>query len=207
MPKYFDYLPKTTYGGKKAVNITKRTAFIKEYLKDVTLMLPYTVGEGERPEDIANIYYGTIDYYWIIMMANNMNNYYEDWVMDMTTFENYMKAKYADQSGKVGYDIIAWTMNEKILDNVLYYIDSNGNTISLDTIIIDYVPKIYWNERNTIEGQKFLIENFLANLENLRPLRIYEYESINNENKRNIVLINKLYINKVIEDFKKSFDV
>ena len=207
MPKYFEYFPLVEYKGKKAVNISKRTAFIQDYLRDVTLMLPYTVGEGERPEDIAYVYYGSIDYYWIILMANNMTNYYEDWVMDSLTFEKYLIKKYAEQSQKTGYDVVAWTMNEKILDNVLYYIDSDGNTISTDTIIIDYVPAHYWDQRETPEGQKFLIENFIANLEDLRPLRIYEYEQTNNENKRDIVLVNKQYMYKIIEDFRKSFDI
>lgn len=205
MPKYFEFFPKTTYKNKSIINISHRTAFVEEYLKDITLMLPYTVNDNEKPEDIAYYYYGSIDYYWIVLMANKMYNYYEDWVMDADTFEKYLIKKYSDQSKKSGYDVVAWTMNQTILDNVLYYFDEDGNTISTDTIIINHVPKEYWDQRNTITGQKFLLDNFIGNLAGYKPLRIYDYETQNNENKRSIVLVNKIYIDRIINDFKKSF--
>jgi len=204
MPTYFNLFPKVKYNDKSVVDITRKSSMIEDALNNSLLILPYTVVDGERPEDIAYAYYGTIEYYWVILMVNNINNYYEDWVMTSDAFNNYLMKKYEEQSGKKGYEVISWTQNEKILDNVLYYLDEDGIETSLDTIIINHVPRQFWDQRNTLEGQKFLIENFISNVEGFEPIRIYDYEYISNENKRKIKVINKNYIDRVIQDFKNS---
>lgn len=204
MPNYFKYFPSTVYKKYNITDISKKVNFVDEQLKNAVLMLPYTVKDGERAEDIAYYYYGTMDYFWIILMANNIQNYYEDWPMSSDNFDRYLISKYAKTSGKNGYDVISWTMNEKILDNVLYYYDGDGNVISVDTIVIESVPKQYWELRKTPEGQRFLIENFISTNIGVKPLRIYDYEFQNNENKRNIVIVNKDYVDEVITQFKKS---
>lgn len=193
------------YNGKKSIDISRRTAFVERYLSDVTLLLPYTVEEGERPEDIALSYYGSIDHFWLVLMANKMNNYYEDWVKDGVEFDTHLMQKYKEQSGKLGYDIINWTMNEKLLENILYYVDSSGEVVSKDTILIKHVPSEYWGLMSTVAQQKYIIDTFLTNTGDHKPVRIYEYEYKSNENKRNIVLVNKDYIDVAVSQFEKSF--
>lgn len=204
MPNYFNYFPKVKYKNKAAIDISRKSQFVESALKNTTLLLPYTVREGERPEDIAFDYYGTIDYYWIILMANDIQNYYTDWVMDDQTLHKYIANKYAKISGETGAAVLSWTQNQKILENILYYLDEDGNETSVDTLIIDRVPAQYHNLRKTREGQRFIIENFMDNVEGYTPLRIYDYENINNENKRKISLINRIYVEDTIADFKRS---
>lgn len=204
MVTYFNYFPKVKYGNKTAIDISRKSQFVDAALKNTTLLLPYTVNEGERPEDIAFAYYGTIDYYWIILMANNIQNYYTDWVMDDQTLHKYISNKYSEVSGERDAAVLSWTQNQKILENILYYLDADGNETSVDTLIIDRVPTEFHNLRNTREGQRFLIENFMENIEGYTPLRIYDYEVINNENKRKISLINRIYVEDTIADFKRT---
>lgn len=188
-----------------AVDITKKVNFINEAKKDITLLKPYTVNDFEKPEDIAYFYYGSIEYYWIILLINDIINYYEDWVMDESTFQKYLTKKYKAKSGnKIGYDVVAWTMNETIMDNILYYVDDEGKIYSKDTVIINNVPKYDFKYMYTIEGQKYLLETYLNKDLNVRPFRIYEYEYLNNEQKRNILLIDAKYINRVISEFTRK---
>lgn len=205
MVKYFDYFPQTIYNDKKVVDITKKVNFVESVKKNITLLKPYTVNEGEKPEDIAYFYYGTMDYYWLILLINDITSYYEDWVKDEDTFNKYLIKKYAEKSGdKKGYDVISWTMNETILDNVLYYVDGEGKIFSKDTIIIDNVPKYEYQHLNTPEGQKYLLETYLNSVVGFRPFRIYEYEYLNNEQKRNIVLVDERYVSKVLGEFQQK---
>ena len=55
-------------------------------------------------------------------MANNIIDPYYEWPMDTQTFNDYLVAKYTDQSGEIGEDVIDWTKNENIDENILYYI-------------------------------------------------------------------------------------
>ena len=205
MSKYFDYFPKIEYNGHIITDITVKSNLVNSAKQDLTLMMPYRVNDGELPEEIAFHYYGTMDYFWIVLMANNITNYYEGWVKDENTFNKYLMRKYKEQSGnKLGYDVIAWTMNQTLLDNILYFFNEKDEIVSVDTAIIDNVPKSYHHLRKTKDGQKFLLDTFINPNKNYRPLRIYEYEYLNNENKRDIYLINKTYVDKVIGDFISS---
>jgi hypothetical protein len=55
-------------------------------------------------------------------MANNIIDPYYEWPMDAQTFNDYLVDKYKAESGKIGEDVIDWTKNESIDDNILYYI-------------------------------------------------------------------------------------
>lgn len=202
MVTYFDYFPSINYKDKKVVDITKKVNIVETAKRDITLLKPYTVLDGEKPEDIAFYYYGSIDFYWLILMTNDMLNYYEDWVMDDNTFQKYMIKKYAKDSGnKKGYDVIVWTMDETSMDNILYFVDKEGKVFSKDTVIIDNIPKHEWKYLKTKSGQKYLIETYLNKVMDVRPFRIYEYEYLNNEQKRNILLIDSQYVSRVLSEF------
>lgn len=86
------------------------------------LYYPYTVAEGERPEDIAEFYYGSVDYVWLVYLANNIIDPYHQWPMDEKTFRNYLVDKYSDVSGEVGEDVIDWIQDPDNDDNIIYYV-------------------------------------------------------------------------------------
>ena len=74
-----------------------------------------------RPEDIAYYYYGSTDYTWLIYLANNIVDPYHQWPLSQENFNKYLIEKYAAKSGKTGYEVIDWTQNETIDENILYY--------------------------------------------------------------------------------------
>lgn len=121
MSKYFDKFPTIKYDGQTIRDITKRTKFIDKNLSNPLLFLPYTVREGERPEDIAFNYYGSMDYTWLVLLANNMLDPYYDWPLDEQEFHEYLIKKYSEESGLKGYEVVSWTQNENIADNIVYF--------------------------------------------------------------------------------------
>ena len=70
--KYFEHFPVIDYQGRKVKDISRRPAFVRAVANNPYLYYSYTVKESERAEDIALDYYGSVDYIWLVYMANNI---------------------------------------------------------------------------------------------------------------------------------------
>ena len=120
--KYFENFPLIEYEGRRVRDISRRTNFVKAVSNNPYLYYPYTVAEGERAEDIAQFYYGSVDYVWLVYMANNIIDPYHEWPMDPQTFNDYIVEKYTEESGEVGEDVIDWTRDPLNDDNIIFYV-------------------------------------------------------------------------------------
>jgi hypothetical protein len=120
--KYFEKFPIIEYEGRRVRDISRRSNFVRSVSNNPYLYYPYTVSEGERAEDIAHFYYGSVDYVWLVYMANNIIDPYHEWPMDPQTFNDYLVEKYTEQSGEVGEDVIDWTRDPNNDDNIIYYV-------------------------------------------------------------------------------------
>jgi len=99
---YFKQFPKVLYdvrgdGNEQMMtNITKRVRF-RDYIKRNYVTYDfYDVKSGETPEYIANEFYGDPELHWIILLLNDVIDYYNDWPMTTEQFERYVKSKYDD---------------------------------------------------------------------------------------------------------------
>lgn len=54
----------------------------------------YIISDGEKPETIAEKYYGSTSYFWIVLFANNIKNIYEEWPKSQEVFDKYVIEKY-----------------------------------------------------------------------------------------------------------------
>ena len=52
-------------------------------------MEEYIILEGETPEQVSFKYYGTTDYWWIIMITNNIRDVFYDWPMANSEVREY----------------------------------------------------------------------------------------------------------------------
>jgi|AACY02.16.fsa_nt_gi Base plate wedge protein 53. len=121
MTKYFEKFPLVEYNGKQIRDISRRINFLRKSVESPYVFLPYTIEEGDRPEDVAYYYYGSTDYTWLVYLSNNIIDPYNDWPLSEDDFNNYLIKKYEEQSGLSGYDVVAWTQDETIEDNIVYY--------------------------------------------------------------------------------------
>lgn len=120
--KYFQNFPVIEYQGRRVRDISRRASFARSLANNPFVYYSYTVSEGERAEDIALDYYGSVDYVWLVYMANNIIDPYYEWPMDGQTFNAYLVNKYQDQSGRIGEDVIDWTKDQTIDENIIYYV-------------------------------------------------------------------------------------
>lgn len=185
MSNYFSRFPIIQYDGKIVRDITRRSKIKTELLNDPFIFLPYTVREGEKPEDIAFYYYGSVSDTWIVLLSNNITDPYSQWPLSEEDFNSFFSSKYQTISGEIGTGVVDWGQNTTINDNILYYYSETENQrvlkVTPATFVEENLSPVTWN-----------------------PVRIYDYEKQINNNKREINLIDKLYRNQVIKEFRES---
>lgn len=134
--KYFENFPIVEYEGTRVRDITRRNVFLKSVSTNPLAFLTYTVEEGERPEDIANWYYGSTDYTWLVYMSNNIIDPYHQWPKSTEEFNNYLIDKYREVSGKIGNDILDWTREDND-ENIVYYYREVGGVFANNVVSVD----------------------------------------------------------------------
>jgi hypothetical protein len=75
-------------------DITRNIRFKKEILSNVSLYDEYDIVDGETPEMIAEKFYGTPDYHWIVMLANEKFDYLNDFPMQEAILQRHIKTTF-----------------------------------------------------------------------------------------------------------------
>ena len=122
---FFRQFPRTFYNiDNTLINIPDifRRVVPTDLFDNMSYMLEYDIQDGQKPEHISYDMYDTVDYYWLILVCNNIIDPYYEWPMDGQTFNAYLVNKYQDQSGRIGEDVIDWTKDTTIDENIIYYV-------------------------------------------------------------------------------------
>jgi len=182
--KYFEYFPLVTFENKLVTDITKRVNIYNTVLSDPYVFLPYTIDSGFRPEHVAQFYYGDVKYTWLVYMSIQAIDPYYSWPLEQRQFEKFIIQKYKYISGEVeaDNDVLIWTKNTLIEDNIVHYKNVNdGSLISKDSYRLNPL----------IDGDDWI------------AVRYYEYEEELNEDKRHIQLLDKRYALKAESQLKE----
>jgi len=108
---YFEKFPKILYDidntkNYKLVTDILRRVKIREAIRDNAVLFDkYDVDSGDSPETVAYKIYGSVRYYYVILLLNNIKDRYYDWPLSYQAFESYVKDKYANPSGIHHYEI------------------------------------------------------------------------------------------------------
>lgn len=65
-------------------NIFEVTKFDLYGLTDNTTFFKYAVQNNDSPETIAKNYYGNVDFWWLVILPNNVINPLTDWILSDT---------------------------------------------------------------------------------------------------------------------------
>jgi hypothetical protein len=99
---YFDKFPKILYEYyiknksqfRVVTDITRNLRVLQEVLNNVTLYDEYDMQDGETPEIVADKFYGSSEYHWVVMLVNQRYDYIDDFVLPTFEFEKYIDTKY-----------------------------------------------------------------------------------------------------------------
>ena len=101
MPKrYFQRFPVTQYdvdndGDQKiVVDVLRRVKLRAAAKADGGVFYNYQMQDGDNAEIIADKYYGSSEYHWVVLMMNDRIDHTYDFTLDDENFENYIVGKY-----------------------------------------------------------------------------------------------------------------
>lgn len=108
---YFSSFPKISYpflvnGQEKNIlvtDITTNVRFIQQSLASIQLFDTYSIKDGETPEIISSKFYGTPNYHWIIMLANQRYDYINDFPRSQHQLDKYIDGKYGITADSIAY--------------------------------------------------------------------------------------------------------
>jgi hypothetical protein len=94
---YFNKLGTTIYNNITIPDILKRIV-VHEDLSASELVNQYTIVENETPESVSFNYYGKVDYYWTIMLINNIKSRFFDWPLNSLDLGKHITVKYGNKT-------------------------------------------------------------------------------------------------------------
>ena len=170
----------------QAVNIMVAKKIRDAAAANIALLYTYRIEDGDRPDTIASMYYGSASYTWLIFLMNNIKDPYYDWPLTTHAFETYMAAKYGSvatsQTEVHEYQQIirAATTNDAMVDN--------DEAINPEVVYIVDSPTY---DDLAAASKKILYK--------------YDWEFDINEQKRTIALIDDAYADRVVSELRKGF--
>jgi hypothetical protein len=101
MTQFFTKYPKITYdidgtgtNTRLIIDIIHRAKFIDIVKSNLVIFYPYHVKEGETPEIIAHKLYGSSQYYWVVLLSNNIMDLWRDWPLSYDQMQQYLIHRY-----------------------------------------------------------------------------------------------------------------
>lgn len=175
-------LPNVQYNQYTMKNLLAKISTVKENYDKFAIYYPYSIKDGERPDTIAFDYYGSSTYAWLVMLANNITDYYSEWPLDYRDFYEYLKDKY-------GY--VHELKND--VDHYVYVGIGGQSSEEIAEKNYKMTPTTY---------------SFLTNIEKSgwAAVYVYDYEYQLNENKRRIKLLSNEFIGVVDRELKEIFN-
>ena len=189
MSNYFKNKPNVLYDingtepnqFRAVTNIMSRVRFKPSVIENITDYYPYKVLEGERPDIVSYKKYGTVAYSYLILLINDIVDPLFDWPLPTRQFENYIIEQYGG---------IATAQ----VTNKYYY-----------QIIRPEVAKTGISER--VPEYKIIVDQTTYNSldQSVRSSQsVYDWEVEQNDNKREIKLINPDFIQDIDYEVKKT---
>lgn len=187
MPKYFRYFPQVQHSNFQVRDITKRVRFTERVRNEPFVFLPYTVQEGDRPEDVSYLYYGTVNRVWMIYVANNIIDPYSDWPMDQYRLDRYIEDKYLYSCAqcalnrvqlfddiKVQFAILVDAVDKNVqAHNIPFYTDRYHELLQYIQLNRDsyYLRSVLSNFRRLLEDNSYTYDVRNVTAENINQIR------------------------------------
>ena len=215
---YFERFPKIYYDyeiGKNTdikivTDITRNVRVIKDVLSNITLYDEYDIKEGETPEIIADKFYGSPLYHWVVMLTNERYDYVNDFPLPYAELEKHVKEKYgtrvvdfeANNLLIINIENNLFTINDHKFNttDIVEYSNNGGtnigglfNTKRYNIIKInDNQFKLALNRKDAINGIEINLSSLGSGLHSLtinNQYQTHHYEDSNGN------IVNENYIN------------
>ena len=171
---------------QKVKNLFKRGKLKNDIFNDLTYFTKYQIIGDDRPDNVAFDVYDDETLDWIILLSNNIINIQTEWPLDHQSFYNFLIDKYGSE--------------EQI--HAVHHYETTQVRDTNRTIIVPKGLKV---------PQNYSIEFYDANLESYTTasnitteITNYAYENKIQDDKRNIYILKKEYLNVILNDLEES---
>lgn len=224
---FFSRFPKVivTSGGKPIVitDFLRRITMSESFTTNAVVMDNYLIRDGETPELVSNIFYGTPKYHWVILMVNNITNPREEWPIPDATITEVVYDKYdflisVPESSEYHVDDVITSDNggvfivKKIIDNTIHMRSQVGKILLTTTNLLNNttteveelaIVSVIDPEEATHHYYDTVLGYVVDEDYSVNTISVsnYVYEVEKNDEKRNIQLLNSQYIQQLETQF------
>ena len=168
----------------KVKNLFRRNK-VRDDLQNVfTLFNKYEIVEGARPDTVAEEFYGKADLDWVVLMTAGIINVRDEWPLS-----NYQLYKYAENKYSV-----------ENLSDINYY-ETKEVKDSSGRLILPAGKDV--NEDFTLNYSDNGIKVSVSGISVRRGVSNWEYETIKNNKKSSIYLLNPGYLQQFLNDMRE----
>jgi len=190
MSNYFRKLPEIDYPSLlndrqssgdtvRVKNLWRRTKIREDFFGNFVLFTKYNVIGDERPDNVAEKYYGSASLDWLVLTANNIIDIKNDWPMTEYDLNIYLNDKYTPQQL---VEIHHYETTE--------YRDFSNQLIVKGGQIVDENFKV-----------DYLKGGQVRTVSPIKSVSYFEWEVQKNNEKRVIDLVKTEFVDKVLRDF------
>ena len=193
---YFNYIPDFNYVDRnpnaklgdqvKVKNLFRRIKLREDIFQDSTVFEKYQIRGDDRPDNVANQFYGRPDYDWIVLVSNNIVNIQTEWPMPQNTFDSFILNKYGTYQNA---NAVRHYETREVKN-------TQGVTIVPAGQIVDKGYSYTYYE----EFQQAFVDTGDITVE----VTNYDYETRIEEAKRNIFLLKRRYLPVILDDIEKE---
>ena len=177
-----------------AKNLFRRVKLREDLQSILTLFDKYEIPDGFRPDNVAEDLYGsdTLDY--VVIVCAGIVNIRDEWPLSNQDLYEYSENKY----GLSGLTDIKYYETKLVKDSSGKVILPKGKRVDENFKLSYYDGGItYTNDLTKLGTNVASIPNPINAISN------YEYETLRNEEKRNIFVLKNGFLQQFLDDFKE----
>mgnify|MGYP003297220256 FL=1 len=177
-----------------AKNLFRRVKLREDLQSILTLFDKYEIPDGFRPDNVAEDLYGsdTLDY--VVIVCAGIVNIRDEWPLSNQDLYEYSENKY----GLSGLTDIIYYETKLVKDSSGKVILPKGKRVDANFKLSYYDGGItYTNDLTKLGTNVASIPNPINAISN------YEYETLRNEEKRNIFVLKNGFLQQFLDDFKE----
>ena len=177
-----------------AKNLFRRVKLREDLQSILTLFDKYEIPDGFRPDNVAEDLYGsdTLDY--VVIVCAGIVNIRDEWPLSNQDLYEYSENKY----GLSGLTDIKYYETKLVKDSSGKVILPKGKRVDANFKLSYYDGGItYTNDLTKLGTNVASIPNPINAISN------HEYETIRNEEKRNIFVLKNGFLQQFLDDFKE----
>ena len=195
MSNYFSQLPDFEYVSRlpdsrisdyiPVKNLFMRGKLREDIFQDASVFTKYKIKGDDRPDNVAYEVFGDANLDWLVLTCNNIINVYEEWPMTQFNFENYLLEKYGT------YENI----------NATHHFETTEVKNTSGVVILPAGLEVDSNYSITFFDEK--TEGMTTVNSPVTEVTNYMYEDRLQEDRRNIFLLKRRFLNVVKDDLEE----